>query len=69
MDFYQNFVLSDDVELKTAVHSFLVDRYYDNDVCDLFVSALSNALNTKIVIIRMTDRYLHEVIVDPPLPT
>ena len=68
MDFYQNFVVSDDVELKTAVHSFLVDRRYDNGVCDIFIGALSNALNTKIVIVRLTDKFLHEIIVRPCRP-
>ena len=68
LDFYENFVVSDDIDLKTAVDSFLVEKQYNNGVCDIFISALSNALCLKVVITRMTDEFFHEIIVLPCRP-
>lgn len=53
---------------KTAIRNFLIDRQYSNGFCNIFISALSNALSTKIVIIRMTEEFIYEIIVLPCRP-
>ena len=37
-----------------TVEKYVKEKQYDNDICDMFLSALCNAMNMKAVVIRET---------------
>ena len=67
-EFYKSFFVDDDVEVQEAIDSYITKKDYDNNICDTFISALSNALSMKVVIVRELNAVVIQIIILPSRP-
>ena len=44
-----------------TVAKYINDKQYNNNTCDMFLSALCNAMNMKVVVIRETNDFVKQM--------
>lgn len=66
--FYQNFVADEGEDMLVTVQRYTQDKQYDNNICDLFLSALCNALCMTANVIRVVDEEISELSIHPSRP-
>lgn len=69
LDYYRDFATMDDLDIITvAVQRFLHEKQYNNNMCDVFLNAMCNAMCMKAVVIRMVDEVVNELVLVPGRP-
>ena len=68
IDFYRSFLVSGEDDIETAIRKYLLDKQYNNNICDMFISALCSAMCMKVNIFRFLNDALFEIIVIPCRP-